>query len=74
MKFTAEDVRRYQDLCHKYFNEEVGEKAAIEELSDLVSLIALIYHPYTAEVLAELKERIAVWSERERDLKKPVSE
>jgi hypothetical protein len=52
--FEKEDIEKYQELCKDYFNEEVTESAAIEELNSLMFLVNLIYHPQIKEKLAEL--------------------
>ncbi len=56
MQFTDEDIRKYQELCRKYFDEEVDEKAAIEELNSLIFMVSLIYHPLSEEHLQHMKE------------------
>jgi hypothetical protein len=54
MTFTEEDIKKYQELCKDYFNEEVTESAAIEELNSLMFLVNLIYHPQIKQKLAEV--------------------
>jgi hypothetical protein len=56
MQFTNEDIRKYQNLCRKYFNEEVDEHAAIEELNNLILMVSLIYRPHSEEQLRHVKE------------------
>lgn len=56
MTFTHEDIKKYQDLCHKYFDEEIDEKTAIEEMHSLILMVSLIYHPATHQHLKRLKE------------------
>ena len=53
MKFTEEDIKKYQKLCKDYFNEDVSEGTAIEELNSLMFLVNLIYHPQIKQKLAE---------------------
>jgi hypothetical protein len=59
MQFTAEDITRYQDLCRRYFATEVTEQTAIEELSALVWIIRLIYHPLSHHQL-DMMRRLVV--------------
>jgi len=56
VNFTTEDIHRYQELCRRYFNEDVEEQRAIEELSNLIFMVELIYHPLSNEHLQQLKE------------------
>ncbi|MEV8440806.1 hypothetical protein AB0425_25805 [Actinosynnema sp. NPDC051121] len=51
MQFTPEDIRKYQTLCRTYFDEEVDEVTAMQELHSLVYLVALIYHPQARKEL-----------------------
>ncbi|WP_327691119.1 hypothetical protein OG870_17495 [Streptomyces sp. NBC_00461] len=53
MTYTDEDIKRYQDLCQKYFNEDVEPGQAAEELNELIFMVSLMYHP-------ELQDRIDV--------------
>lgn len=53
---TAEDITKYQDLCRRYFGEEVDEGQAAEELHELIFVVSLMYHP-------ELQDRIDVENE-----------
>lgn len=55
MQFTPNDIREYQDLCRTYFDEEIDEASAIQEMHNLVYLVALIYHPQAKEELARLR-------------------
>ena len=55
MQFSDEDIRKYQELCRRYFGEEVDEKAAIEELNSLIFMISLIYHPLSDEHLRGMR-------------------
>lgn len=53
MKFSAEDIKKYQDLCRKYFNEEVDEATAAEEINNLMFMLNLMYHPQIQQHLSE---------------------
>lgn len=53
MTYSEEDIRKYQELCRKYFNEEVETGQAIEELNELIFMVSLMYHP-------EFQDRIDV--------------
>ena len=53
MTYTEDDIRKYQDLCRRYFNEEVETGQAIEELNELIFMVSLMYHP-------ELQDRIDI--------------
>lgn len=55
MTYTEDDIRKYQELCRRYFSEEVETGQAIEELNELVFMMSLMYHP-------ELQDRIDVES------------
>ncbi|PKV88185.1 hypothetical protein [Streptomyces sp. TLI_146] len=54
MTFEKQDIKKYQELCKDYFNEEVTESAAIEELNSLMFLVNLVYHPQIKQKLAEV--------------------
>ncbi|XVV02469.1 hypothetical protein ACQPW3_34695 [Actinosynnema sp. CA-248983] len=51
MQFTPDDIGKYQELCRTYFDEEVDEATAVQELHSLVYLVALIYHPQARDEL-----------------------
>jgi hypothetical protein len=51
MQFTPDDIRKYQELCRTYFDDEVDEVTAVQELHSLVYLVALIYHPQARDEL-----------------------
>jgi len=55
MQFTAKDIVRYQNLCRRYFDTEVDEQTAIEELTALVWVVRLIYHPLSQAQLSNLR-------------------
>ncbi|MEU7525968.1 hypothetical protein AB0A74_09560 [Saccharothrix sp. NPDC042600] len=56
MQFTPEDIHKYQDLCRTYFDEEIDEATAIQEMHNLIYLVALIYHPQAKDELARLRK------------------
>jgi hypothetical protein len=56
MIFTDEDLRKYQELCRKYFDEEVDERAAMEEMTALVYMVGLIYRPSLRSDLEKLRQ------------------
>ena len=60
MRFTDEDIRKYRELCRKYFNEEVDKRAAVEELNGLIFLVSLIYRPLTVKQLAKARAQSQV--------------
>jgi hypothetical protein len=59
MQFTSKDISRYQDLCRRYFATEVDEQTAIEELTSLVWLVRLIYHPFSQKQLEIMRHQPA---------------
>ena len=47
MKLLNKDLKEYQRLCKKYFDESVTENEAREQLTLLVRQMEIVYRPVT---------------------------
>jgi len=54
IKLTEEDVRKYQELCIKYFNQKLSDKEARVNLNALLTQLEIAYQPITREQLLRL--------------------
>jgi hypothetical protein len=54
IKVSEADIRKYQELCKKYFSETLSNKEARVKLNALIRQLEIAYQPITREQLLKL--------------------
>ena len=65
---TKDQIRRYQEIHHEIFGEEIPYDLAAVKATNLVNFMGLLYRPFPVEQYREAERKFAMYSQRRRNL------